>query len=84
MFSGKLAVAVIVLIMAAAGILLSSDMLPSTSDGYTHVDYVVDGDTIKTTDGDSIRFLGINTPEKGAPHADKATERLEELLDGAR
>ncbi len=82
MSSGKIAVAVIILVLAAAGILISSDILPSANDEFTHVDYVVDGDTIRTTNGDSIRFLGINTPERGVPYADKATERLEELLGG--
>lgn len=35
------------------------------------VDYVVDGDTIKTADGQKIRMLGVNTPEIAHPEQGK-------------
>jgi len=45
-----------------------------------YIDYVSDGDTFKTVEGDVIRMLGINTEETGMPHASAAKHRLQELL----
>jgi len=52
------------------------------------VSHVYDGDTIRTTDGEKIRLLGINTPEvahndePGQPLGQKARLRLEQLIAG--
>ena len=43
---------------------------------------VVDGDTIITEDGERIRLVGIDTPEKGEPGYDHAKQRLKELVLG--
>lgn len=46
---------------------------------------VIDGDTFKVDyDGDltSVRMLYINTPERGDPRADAATDELRRLIDG--
>ncbi|MDI6885900.1 MAG: thermonuclease family protein [archaeon] len=32
--------------------------------------------------GDKVRLLGINTPEKGQPYYEEATNRLKELIEG--
>jgi endonuclease YncB( thermonuclease family) len=45
-----------------------------------YVEYVNDGDTFKTVEGDYIRLLGINTEETGMPHAGAAKNRLAALL----
>ncbi len=45
------------------------------------VDYVNDGDTFRTVEGDYVRLLGINTEETGMPHSAAAKHRLEELLN---
>ena len=34
---------------------------------------VIDGDTSRLEDGRRVRYLGINAPEKGDPHAEEAT-----------
>jgi len=44
-----------------------------------HALEVVDGDTIKTEIG-TIRFSGINTPEKGECYYEEATNRTKELI----
>ncbi len=41
---------------------------------------VIDGDTILTKDGEYIRYLGIDAPERGEPFSFKATEVNRALL----
>lgn len=41
---------------------------------------VIDGDTIETEDGERIRLLGINTPERGEPGYEHAKQRLTDLV----
>ena len=44
--------------------------------------YVVDGDTIDIENDVRIRFLGVDTPERGACYYDEAKVFLEDLLEG--
>lgn len=50
--------------------------------------YIYDGDTFRTSDGEKIRLLGINTPESarntepGEPLAAKAKAKLKQLIAG--
>jgi len=41
---------------------------------------IIDGDTIELQNGERVRLLGINTPEKGQPYYEEATNRLQELI----
>lgn len=41
---------------------------------------VLDGDTFVDAQGQTVRLLGIDTPEKGQPFADQATAELNSLL----
>lgn len=43
-------------------------------------DYVIDGDTLITTEGETLRLSNIDTPEKGEDGAHAATERLKQLV----
>jgi micrococcal nuclease len=43
------------------------------------VSSVIDGDTLKLSDGITIRLIGINTPEKGQPYFELAKSKLEAL-----
>lgn len=51
------------------------------------VERVVDGDTLRLTDGRSVRMVGLNTPETGKkrrtaePFAEAAKRRLQALVD---
>lgn len=48
------------------------------------VTYIVDGDTIDVSiDGNTyrIRYIGMDTPERGAPYFDEATEANRELVE---
>ena len=46
------------------------------------VSKVIDGDTIELKTGETVRLLGINTPEIGQPCYEEATNRLKELIEG--
>ncbi len=46
------------------------------------VAYVYDGDTVRTTDGIVIRYIGIDTPEKGEEFYGRARQRNVELVGG--
>lgn len=46
------------------------------------VSSVIDGDTIKLQNGERVRLLGINTPEKGQPYYEEATNGLKKLVEG--
>jgi endonuclease YncB( thermonuclease family) len=47
---------------------------------YVKVARVIDGDTIETDEGENIRLLGINSPEKGEKYYFEAGDFLEELI----
>jgi micrococcal nuclease len=47
---------------------------------HAEVTRIVDGDTIKINGNETIRFLGINTPEKGELYYKEAKEFLEKLI----
>ena len=55
---------------------------------WVHVGKVFDGDTFRTTTGEKVRLLGINTPEvahgkePGQPFGKDAKKRLEQLITG--
>ena len=51
-------------------------------DYYGIVSEVIDGDTIELLSGEVIRYLGINTPEKGQPFSTEATTANQNLVDG--
>ena len=46
------------------------------------VERVIDGDTIILDDGRTVRYIGIDTPERGDPYYDEATEANHRLVDG--
>ena len=43
---------------------------------------VIDGDTCLLEDGRRVRYLGIDSPEKGAPHTEEATRANNILVGG--
>ena len=43
---------------------------------------IIDGDTIELEEGERVRYLGINTPEKGRPFYAEAMEANEILVAG--
>ncbi|MCK5847722.1 MAG: thermonuclease family protein [Caldisericia bacterium] len=63
-------------------LLLISIALISCTASPNHVLRVIDGDTIVLSSGEKIRYLGINTPEKGQHLYEEAKELNIKLLDG--
>lgn len=57
-------------------------ILPALLSGCALSYSVIDGDTIKLQSGESIRYLGIDTPERGEPLFNEATELNRSLLEG--
>lgn len=45
---------------------------------------VVDGDTIELSDGRRVRYIGLNTPERGQPFYEEAKAANERLVSGLR
>lgn len=43
---------------------------------------VIDGDTVRLENGELVRLIGINAPEKGQRFYEEAKSRLEELVKG--
>ncbi|MCK5398325.1 MAG: lamin tail domain-containing protein [Thermoplasmata archaeon] len=89
---GKLGVILILIMTIVVSIVIFNGFIPEVGDGNPDVyipdypagefvEYVNDGDTFKTVEGDYVRLLGINTEETGMPHSSSAKHRLEELLN---
>ena len=56
----------------------------STTSEKVLVTRVIDGDTIEIQGGDRVRYIGIDTPERGDPYYLEATAKNEELVEGRR
>jgi micrococcal nuclease len=67
------------ILLIIAGYLVMVSFQPASDETY-EVESIIDGDTIKLTNGERVRLIGINTPERGQPYYQEATEKLEELI----
>ena len=76
------------LLLLGCGTAFAGTLSTISNDRWVTVAKVLDGDTIRTDDGESIRLLGLNTPEiqhrdsAAQPLGDAATEALRSLIDG--
>ena len=57
--------------------------LPASSGGVL-VSRVIDGDTIELDDGSRIRYIGVDTPERGEKFYQEATDLNRQLVEGER
>lgn len=55
---------------------------PKTLDRQILITKVIDGDTIQSSTGEEIRYIGINSPEGGEPFSDEALQKNRELVLG--
>lgn len=49
-----------------------------------YVTNVLDGDTFEISNGQTVRLVGINSPDRGSPGFQEAKEYLENLIDGEK
>jgi micrococcal nuclease len=54
-----------------------------TDDSYL-VTKILDGDTVQFSGGERVRYIGIDTPEKGEPFSEEAKELNQKLVLGKR
>lgn len=50
----------------------------------TYIKHVIDGDTVVVSQGESVRYIGIDTPEKGEPFYVEAKARNRALVKGKK
>ncbi|MEW6159871.1 MAG: lamin tail domain-containing protein [Verrucomicrobiota bacterium] len=67
--------------LALSGLLCSLDVRAATT---VQALQAIDGDTIRLSDGRTVRYMGINAPEKGQPWFDKATRANNDLIAGKK
>lgn len=71
---------IIIILFLTSTILYYNLTEPSTTLQTAQVTRIVDGDTLKTDDGQTLRLLGINTPEKNQPYYQEAKQFLVTLI----
>jgi len=49
-----------------------------------YVSRVIDGDTVVLENGEHVRYIGIDTPEKGRPYYSEAKRQNEKLVRGRK
>jgi micrococcal nuclease len=69
----------VVAVMLAVAFLLSHSFTGKIIDEQPSVAKVVDGDTLKLSNGERVRLLNIDTPEKGQYYWREASQRMKEL-----
>lgn len=57
-------------------------LIPSVGTFNAKVEKVLDGDTILLTNGEWLRYIGIDCPEKEAPYFQESTKANNELVTG--
>jgi len=78
----------LLLLLLGCGSVNAGTLSTVSNERWVTVGRILDGDTFKTVDGESIRLLGLNTPEiqhrdsAAQPLGDEATLALRRLIDG--
>lgn len=65
-------------------ILSTVPCVSEASEKDTFVKYVIDGDTITVPGRESVRYIGIDTPERGEPFYGEARKRNSSLVKGKK
>lgn len=60
----------------------SEEVVDTSAIQLVRVIRVIDGDTIELEGGERVRYLGVDTPEKGEPFFKESTERNREWVEG--
>lgn len=75
----NITVVLIWVVLAVAGWYITTVSL--STDSHDTLARVIDGDTFVTTEGETIRLMGINTPEKNHCFHKESTDALESMLE---
>lgn len=76
-------IALLMLTLSAAGCNPAEPADETSEDQDTaRVARVVDGDTVELSDGRKVRYLGVNTPERGQPFYQQAKDFNARIVDG--
>lgn len=78
----KLLVLIFTIAFLGSIIYFAQNSFKSRSNGIAKVFQVIDGDTFELTNGQKVRLLGIDAPEKGQYYYEEAGNRLEQLVKG--
>lgn len=70
---------IIIALFIISGIFYYQISGTTTNSKIFQVDRVIDGDTLKLTNGQTVRLKGINTPEKSMPFSNEATIFLKNI-----
>ena len=66
--------------LALAGNAQAVELSARSTSRVSHVDYVVDGDTVRLTSGRYVRLIGYDTPEVGRRYYRAATRSLNRFV----
>jgi endonuclease YncB( thermonuclease family) len=69
-------------VLSSTGTLSPPTAEPGTTSEQATIDRVVDGDTVVTSSGLTVRIIGIDAPEMGACGTDEAEALLRDLVEG--
>ncbi|MEE9496724.1 MAG: thermonuclease family protein [Desulfobacterales bacterium] len=75
------------IILTFIGLLFIQSQRPSAADTWLRVNWVIDGDTVVLSNGQKVRYIGINAPElahdghKAEPYGDEAKRFNASLVD---
>jgi len=73
----NISISIILLTVFALPLFSQQPVLPQAT-----VARVIDGDTIELTSGEHVRLIGVDTPERGRPGANEATQFTRERVEG--
>ena len=80
----RLIVGLLVLVVILLTGKVPSSVQPSLVATNNTVKRVIDGDTIVLANGKTVRYIGINTPERGEPFFEEATKANKNLVLGKK
>ena len=82
MWKRKYAAILLLALLLAAYTLLGMHTKNTNTKELAFVVKVIDGDTVKLANGEKVRLIGVNAPERGHAYYKKARERLSSLIEG--